>query len=132
MTVRTVRVLRVQVVLRTSGLIRADTMRHAVTSQTELRYATRRQQARIGRTMRRMTRNAALGLDGSMFVNKWSLLVYVTLDAGCVRAGRKSSLLEFEAAVRIVAIAALHRTFQHLVMERQLELVFDLAMTTHA
>ena len=107
-------------------------MRHAVTSQTQLRYATRRQQARIGRTMRRMTRNAALGLDRSMFVNKWSLLVYVTLYAGCVRAGRKSRLLEFEAAVRIVAIAALHRTFQHLVMERQLELVFDLAMTTHA
>ena len=82
--------------------------------------------------MGRMTRNAAVGLNRSMFVNKWSLLVCMTLDAGCVRAGRKSRLLEFEAAVRIVAIAALHRTFEHLVMERQIKLVLGLGVTTDA
>ena len=81
--------------------------------------------------MRRMTGNAALGLNRSMFVNKWSLLVYVTLDASCVCAGRKSRLLELEATVRVVAIAALHCTFQHLVMERQIELVLGLGVTTH-
>ena len=32
----------------------------------------------------------------------------------------------------IVAIAALQRAFQNLVMERQLELMFDLAMTAQA
>ena len=32
--------------------------------------------------------------------------------------------------MRIVAIAALHSTFKHLVMERQVELVLGLAMTT--
>ena len=82
--------------------------------------------------MRCVTRNAAVGLNRSMLVNEWSLLIDVTLDAGRVRAGRKSRLLEFKAAVRIVAIAALHRAFQHLVMERQLELVFDLTVATHA
>jgi len=39
MAIRAVRVLRVQVVLWTSGFFRADTMRHAVTGQTELRNA---------------------------------------------------------------------------------------------
>ena len=105
-------------------------MGHAMTSQTELRYATRAQQARIGRTMRRMTRDAAVGLNRGVFVDEWSLLVRMTLDAGGVRAGRKSRLLEFEATVRIVAIAALHRTFQHLVMERQIKLVLGLGVTT--
>ena len=43
MTVRAVCVLRVQVVLRTRGLLRANTMRHAVTRQTELCDAARDQ-----------------------------------------------------------------------------------------
>ena len=82
--------------------------------------------------MRRVTRDAAIGLDRRMLVNKWSLLVCVTLDAGCIGAGRESRLLEFKTAVRIVAIAALHRAFQHFVMERQIELVLRLAVTTQA
>ena len=36
-----VRVLRIQVVLRTGGLVRADAMRDAMTRQTKLCYATR-------------------------------------------------------------------------------------------
>jgi len=44
MTVRAVRVLRVQVVLWTSGFIRADAMSRAVTGQTELRDTARNQQ----------------------------------------------------------------------------------------
>lgn len=80
--------------------------------------------------MRRMTRNAAVGLNWSMFVDKWSLFVCMTLDAGRVRTGRKSRLLQFEATVRVMAITALNRTFQHLVMERQIELVLDLRVTT--
>ena len=43
MTVRAVRVLRVQVVLWTCGLVRTDAMSRAVTGQTELRYAARNQ-----------------------------------------------------------------------------------------
>ena len=79
-----------------------------------------------------MAGDAPIGLDRSMFVNERSLLVCVTLDASRVGAGRQSRLLEFKSAVGIVAIAALHRTFQHLVMERQIELVLSLTMTTQA
>jgi len=43
MAIRAIRVLRVQVVLRTSRLVRADTVRDAVTRQTELRNAARSQ-----------------------------------------------------------------------------------------
>jgi hypothetical protein len=129
-TVRAVRVLCVQVVLWTSRLVCTNTVRDTVASQTELRYSARNQQTRIGRTVRGMTRNAPISLDRGMLVNKRSLLVCVTLDAGSVGAGRESRLFKLETAVRIVAIAALHRPFEHLVMERQVELVLRLAMTT--
>ena len=76
--------------------------------------------------MWRVARNAPFRLYWSMFVNKWSLLVDVTLDAGCVDAGGESGLFQFETAMRIVAVAALHRSFQHLMMERQIELVLGL------
>jgi hypothetical protein len=130
MTICAVRVLRVQVVLWTCGFIGTDAMGRAVTGQAELRHATRNQQSRVRRTVRRVTGDASVGLHGSMFVNKRSLLVCVTLDASSVGARRQSCLLEFETAVRVVAIAALHRAFQHLVMERQVELMLGLTMTT--
>ena len=104
-------------------------MRRAVTGQTELRNAARDQQTWIRRTMRRMTRDATFGLHRRVFVNKWALLVCVTLDAGCVGSSGESGLFKFETAVRIVAIAALHSAFEHLVMERQVELVLGLAVT---
>ena len=131
-TIRAVCVLRVQVVLRPGRLIRAHAVRGAVTSQTELRDAARNQQARIRRTVRRVTRDAALGLDGRVLVNKRTLLVRVTLDTCRVSTGRESCLFKFETAVWIVAVAALHRAFQHLVMERQIKLVLRLAVTTQA
>ena len=77
-----------------------------------------------------MTRDAAFSFHGRVFVNKRSLLVCVTLDASGVGAGRESRLFQFETAMRIVAIAALHRAFQHLVMKRQVELVLRLRMAT--
>ena len=79
--------------------------------------------------MWRVTSNAPFGLNWSMLVNKWSLLVYVTLYAGRIDACCQSRLFKFETAMRIVAIAALQRAFQHFMMEWQLELVFDLIMT---
>ena len=105
-------------------------MRRAVTSQAELRDATRNQQTWIRRAMRRMTGNAALGLHRRVLVNERALLVCVTLDASGVSTGGQSCLLKLETAVRIVAIAALHCAFQHLVMERQVELVLRFTMTT--
>ena len=132
MTIRTVGVLGVQVVLRTRGLLRADAMRHAMARETELRYPARNQHARIRRTVRRMTGDAAFGLDRGMFVNKRTLFVCVALDASRIGASRQSRLFKFETAMRIVAIAALHRTFEYLVMEGQIELVLSLTMTTQA
>ena len=132
MTVRTVSVLRIQIVLRTGGLVRADTMRHAMTGETKLWYPARDQQTWIRRTVRRMAGDAPIGLDRSMFVNKRSLLVCVALDTSRVGAGRESRLFKFKTAMRIVAIAALHRAFQHLVMEGQVELVLSFSVTTEA
>ena len=132
MTVRAVRVLRVQVMLRTGGLVRANTVGRTVTGQTKLSDTARDQQTRIRRTVRRMTSDAAIGLYRSMLVNKRSLLVCVTLDTGGVRAGGEPRLLELKTAVRIVAIAAFHRSFEHFVMERQIKLVLGFAVTTKA
>ena len=82
--------------------------------------------------MRSVARDAPLGLNRSMFVNKRALFVCVTLDAGRVGARRETRLLQFKPTVWIVAVAALHRAFQHFVMERQVELVLGLAVTTQA
>ena len=41
-------------------------------------------------------------------------------------------MFELKAAVWIVTVAAPHRAFQHFVMERQVELVLGLAVTTEA
>ena len=87
MTVRAVRVLRVQVVLWTSRLVGAHAMSRAVTGQTKLRNATRNQQSRVRRTVRCVTGNAPVGLHWSMLVNKRSLFVCVTLDASGIGAG---------------------------------------------
>ena len=130
MTVRAVRVLRVQVVLWPGGLIRADSVSRAVTGQTQLRDAARNQQSRIRRTVRCVTRDTTIGLHRRMFVNERSLLVCMALDASRVSASRQPCLFKFETAVRVVAIATLHRAFQHLVMERQIELVLRLTMAT--
>lgn len=66
-----------------------------------------------------------------MFVYKRTLLVYVTLEAGRIGASSEPRLFQLKPAVRIVTIAALHRPFQHLVMERQLKLMLRLTVTTH-
>ena len=71
--------------------------------------------------MWRVTSNAPFGLNWSMLVNKWSLLIYVTLYASRIGACCQSRLFKFETAVRVVAIAAFHCAFQHLVMERQIK-----------
>ncbi len=82
--------------------------------------------------MRYVTRDATVRLHRSMLERKWSLLVCVTLDARGVRTDRQPRLLQLETAVRIVAVAAFHRAFEDLVMRREGELVFDLAVTVQA
>ena len=82
--------------------------------------------------MRRVTSRAAFSLQGRMFEGKWSLLVRVTFNARRIRAGRESRLFEFKTAVRIVAIAALHRAFENLVVKRLGKVWLRFTVTTHA
>ena len=77
-----------------------------------------------------MTRHASVGLHRRVFERKWTLLVRVALDARGISADRQPRLLQLETAVRIVAIAAAHRAFEHLVVRRHRELVFDFAVAT--
>ena len=82
--------------------------------------------------MWRMAGDTPFGLDWSVLVNERTLFVCVTLDAGGIGASGQSRLFQLKSAVRVVTIAALHRAFQHFVMERQVELVLCFAMTTEA
>jgi hypothetical protein len=67
-----------------------------------------------------------------MFESEWTLLVRVTLHASSVGAGRESCLLEFETAMWIVTITALHGPFEYLVMGWQVELVLNFGVATQA
>ncbi len=96
-----------------------DVRNRTVARQAKLIYRAVLEQSRIRRAVRRVTRGAPFRLHRRMFERKRPLLVYVTLDASRVRSGSKPGLLQLEPAVRIVAIAATHRTFQNLVMERR-------------
>ena len=132
MAVRAISVLRVQVVLWACRFIRAYAVRNAVASQAELCNAARNQQPWVGRTVWRMTRDTTVGFDRRVFVNKWSLFVCVTLHAGSIGAGRESCLLELKTAVWIVAVTAFDHSFKDFVMERLVEVRFDLVVTAEA
>ena len=79
-----------------------------------------------------MTSDAPFRLHRGMLIDKWTLLVRVTLDACRICTGSKSGLFEFKTAMWIVAVAALHGSFKNLVMERKIKLVLHLGMTTEA
>ena len=70
-----------------------------------------------------MASGAAFNLHSFMFVHEWSGFVRVALEANCVLCRRCPQLPVQEPAVRIVAIAALHHSFVHPVMERTRELL---------
>jgi len=57
-----------------------------------------------------------------VFENERALFVGVTTNARRVGANGEPGLLGFKAAVRIVAIAAVHCAFEDLVVERLAEL----------
>jgi len=78
--------------------------------------------------VRNVTSRAALCLDGSVFKNERPLFVGVAFYAGGISAGGQSRLFQLKTAVRVVAIATLHRAFKHFVMKRRVELMFDFRM----
>ena len=79
-----------------------------------------------------MTGCTSFSLKRRVFVGEGTLLVCVTLDASCIGTRSQSRLLKLKAAMRVVAIAALHYSFEHLVMEGLIEIGFRFTMTTHA
>jgi hypothetical protein len=64
--------------------------------------------------------------------SEWTLFVRMTLNARCICTGCEPGLLELKTAVRIVTIAALHRAFEHLVMERFVEVRLNFVVATDA
>jgi len=104
----------------------------AVALDTKLRHATALEQLGIRRAVRIVTRGAAFDLERRMFEDERALFVRVALEAGGIRPGRQSYLLLLEPSVRIMAITALHRAFQYLVMEGPVELRLGLVVTRHA
>ena len=79
-----------------------------------------------------MAGNTAFGLYWRVLVNKWPLLIGVTLNTSSVRTGSQPRLFEFETAVRIVTVAAAHGAFEDFMMKRQIKLVLDLRMAANA
>ena len=131
-TICAIGVLRVQVMLRAGRLYCADIVGGAVACQTKLRYPAGRQQPRIGRAVRRMTRAASFRLHRGMFESEWPLLVRMTLHASCICTNCQASLFQFETAMRIMAIPAAHGAFQNFVVKRLIKLVPYFGVATEA
>jgi hypothetical protein len=79
-----------------------------------------------------MARSAPFDLQGRVLEKKRPLFVCVTLNARSIRAHGKPRLLLLEPPMRIVTVAAVHRSFENLVMERFCELRLRLVVTGHA
>src|SRR6266702_224763 len=75
------------------------------------------QQTRIRRAVRRVARDASLGLDYRMLVCERPRVLRVALGADRVLIGRRPQVLVLERAMGVVAIAAFDQTFIHSVVE---------------
>ena len=103
-----------------------------VAFHAKLPHRTAIQHLRIAGSMRLVASSAAFCFKRSVLEYEWALFVVVTLDASDISADRKLGLLPFEAAMRIVAIAALHCAFKYLVVERFGELCSGFLVAAHA
>ena len=79
-----------------------------------------------------MASGAALKLERAVFEYERSLLVGVALDTSRISANCQLGLFLFEPAVRIVAIAALHRAFENFMVKGLAELSFRFVVAGHA
>ena len=104
----------------------------AVALDTKLSHATALEQLGIRRAVWVVTGGAAFDLERRMFEDERALFVRVALEAGGVRPRSQPYLLQLEAAMRVMTIAAIHRAFQDFVMEGAVELRLGLVVTSHA
>ena len=79
--------------------------------ETELPHAAALQHLWIRRAVRRMACRAAFELQRRVFENERSLFIAVALDASCIGTDSKLRLFLLEASVRIMTVAAIHRSF---------------------
>ena len=79
-----------------------------------------------------VTTATALSLDRYVFINEWSLLVGVALDANRVPGRHGSYLAEGGCAMNVMAVAALDETFFDSMMKRLGEVGFGSRMTSVA
>ena len=79
-----------------------------------------------------MTGRTAFDLERRVLENERTLFVRVTFDTRRVDADRKFCLFLFESSVRIMTIAAFHRSFEDFVMKRLGKLRFRFAVTADA
>ena len=79
-----------------------------------------------------MASRATFGLKRRVFVNERTLLVGMALYTCCICTGRQSCLLEFETAVGIVTITALHHAFKDLLVKWLVEIRLNFVVTTYA
>lgn len=131
-TISAVGILSILVVLRPGRLFSSYPVRGTVARQAKLPNPAGDQQAWIGGTVGRMARNAAFRLDGRVLIDERALFIGVTLDTSRVSTCCQPCLFKFEAAMRIVTIAATHRAFQDLMVKRKIKLMLHFRMATQA
>ena len=103
-----------------------------VTFQAHLPDRTAIEHFRIGCSVRSVTGGASLGLERCMFVSKRPLLIAMAFNAACICSHSELDLLCFKSAMRVVTVAAFHRPFHDLVVERFAELGLRFLVAAHA
>jgi len=91
-------------------------------------YIAARQKSRIWRAMRRVARGATFGLYRGMLIDKRTCRFGVALDADGIALGSRMQTLCLEGSMRIMAIAAFHQAFVHLVVEGLGEIRLDICV----
>src|SRR5256885_12002537 len=115
-------------------VVARDGVRVRVTLDAELVSIIAPEQFRIIRAVRRVATGTALNRDRAVLVCEGPSLVVVALDAGRVRRREvgEARLFQLEAAVRVMAVAALHESFLNFVMEGHVELGLLLRVAAQA
>ena len=81
--------------------------------------------------MRCVTGHTTLSLERCMLVSKWPLLIRMTLNACGVGARGQSSLSQLETAMRVMAVATSHCTFEHFRVERLIKIGLNFTMAAN-
>ena len=104
----------------------------AVTFQTKLAHLAALEHLRIRRAVRCVASRAAFNFERRVFKDKRTLFIRVAFNAAGICAERQFGLFLLKAAVRIMTIAAFHRSFQYFVVKRLGKLRLRFGVTAYA